>query len=232
MASGYWQLDVAPEDKHKTTFITGFGLFEHVRLAFGLCNAPATYQRAMQLVLRGLLWHKCLVYIDDIICLGEDFEMALDNLRLVLERLHLNNLKLKPKKCALMQKQVCYLGRMVSPSGISIAEEHVRKIKEWPIPVTKQEMESFLGFMNYHREFCKNFAHITDSLYKLAASVPKSNSRIDLSEEHLSAIEYLRTQLLQAPVLPYPDVDSTFILDCDASNIAIGCALSQMRNGK
>ena len=87
---------------------------------------------------------------------------------------------------------------MVSPSGISIAEEHVRKIKEWPIPVTKQEMESFLGFMNYHREFCKNFADITDSLYKLAASVPKSNSRIDLSEEHLSAIEYLRTQLLQA----------------------------------
>ena len=131
-----------------------------------------------------------------------------------------------------MQKQARYLGRMVSPSGISIAEEHVRKIKEWPIPVTKQEMESFLGFLNYHREFCKNFADITDSLYKLAASVPKSNSRIDLSEERLSAIEYLRTQLLQAPVLPYPNVDSTFILDCDASNIAIGCALSQMCNGK
>ena len=189
MASGYWQLDVAPEDRHKTAFITRFGLFEHVRLAFGLCNAPATYQRAMQLVLQGLLWHKCLVYIDDIICLGEDFETALDNLRLVLERLYLNNLKLKPKKCALMQKHVRYLRRMVSPSGISIAEEHVRKIKEWLIPVTKQEMESFLGFMNYHQEFCKNFADITDSLYKSTASVPKSNNRIDLSEEHLRAIE-------------------------------------------
>ena len=180
----------------------------------------------MQSVLQGVLWHKCSVYIDDIICLGEDFETALDNLRLVLERLHLNNLKLKPKKCALMQKQMCYLGRMVSPSGISIAEEHVRKIKEWPIPVTKHEIESFLGFMNYHRQFCKIFAEITDSLYKLATSVLKSNSCIDLSEEHLGAIEYLRTQLLQAPVLPYPDVESTLILDYDASNIAIGSALS------
>ena len=98
--------------------------------------------------------------------------------------------------------------------------------------MTKQEMESFVGFMNYHREFCKNFVEIMDSLYKLAASVPKSNSRIDLSEEHIGAIEYLRTQLLQAPVLPYPDVESTFILDCDASNVAIGCELSQMGNGK
>ena len=93
MASGYWQLGIAPEDWHKAAFITRFGLFEHVALAFGLCNAPATYQRAMQLVLRRLLGHTALVYIDIV-----DFERGLVNLREVLERLCVNNLKLKPKK--------------------------------------------------------------------------------------------------------------------------------------
>ena len=84
----------------------------------------------VQLVLRGLLWHKCLVYIDDIICLREDFETALDNLRLVLERLHLNKLKLKPKKCALMQKQVRYLGRMVQVQvGFLLAKSMYAKLK-------------------------------------------------------------------------------------------------------
>ena len=97
MASGYWQLNIAPEDRHKTAFITRFGLFEHVRLAFGFCDAPAMYQRAMQLVLRGLLWHTALVDIDDVMVLGTDFEMALANLREVLERLCVDNLKLKPK---------------------------------------------------------------------------------------------------------------------------------------
>ena len=232
MASGYWQIDIAPEDRHKTAFITRFGLFEHVRLAFGLCNAPATYQRAMQLVLRGLLWHTALVYIDDVVVLGADFESALANLRVVLERLRVNNLKLKPKKCALLQKQVRYLGRLVSPDGISIADEHVRQIRDWPIPRTRQELESFLGFMNYHREFFRGFAEMTDPLYKLASSVPNGRSVLDISDKYLGIIESLKLALIEAPILPYPDVDSTFILDCDASHVAIGCALSQVRDGK
>ena len=231
MASGYWQIDIAPENRHKTAFITGFGLFEHVRLAFGLCNAPATYQRAMQLV-RGLLWHTALVYTDDVVVLGVDFESALANLRVVLELLRVNNLKLKPKKCALLQKQVRYLGRLVSPDGISIADEHVLQIRNWPIPRTRQELESFLGFMNYHREFFRGFAETTDPLYKLAASVPNGRSVLDMSDKYLGIIESLKLALIEAPILPYPDVDSMFILDCDASHVAIGCALSQVRDGK
>ena len=100
MASGYWQLDIALEDRHETAVISWFCLFEHVRLAFGLCNAPATYQRAMHLVLHRMLWHSALVYNDHVTVLGTDFETALANLWEVWEHLHVNNLKLKPKKCA------------------------------------------------------------------------------------------------------------------------------------
>jgi hypothetical protein len=99
MASGYWQLEIEEEDKPKTAFSTKFGLFEHNCMAFGLCNAPATFQCAMQLVLSGLLWKKVLVYINDVIVLGRSFEDNTINLREVLERFREHNLKLKPRKC-------------------------------------------------------------------------------------------------------------------------------------
>ena len=90
MASRYWQIEIAEKDL--------FGLFEHKRMAFGLCNAPATFQRVIQFVLRGLTWDKVLAYIDDVIILGKDFENHLKNLQLTFERFRKHNLKLKPKK--------------------------------------------------------------------------------------------------------------------------------------
>ena len=86
LASGYWQILVDNRDSHKTAFLTKYGLFEHIRMAQGLCNAPATFQRVMHLVLRGLAWSKVLVYLDDVIVLGKSFEESLDNLEIVLQR--------------------------------------------------------------------------------------------------------------------------------------------------
>ena len=99
MASGYWQIEIDEADRHKTAFITKFGLFEHQRMAFGLCNAPATFQRVIQLVLRGLTWDRILAYLDDVIVLGKSFQDHLKNLRTTFERFAKYNLKLKPKKC-------------------------------------------------------------------------------------------------------------------------------------
>jgi hypothetical protein len=87
---------------HKTAFITKYGQFEHVKLAFGLCNSPATFSRVIQLVLQGLAWKECLAYLDDIIVLGKNFKDHLDNLYQVLERFRRYNLKLKPKKCKMV----------------------------------------------------------------------------------------------------------------------------------
>ena len=101
LASGYWQIMVDERDSHKTAFLTKYGLFEHVRMAQGLYNAPATFQMVMNLVLRGLAWNKVLVYLDDVIVLGRSFEESLENLEIFLQRFEMHNLKLKPKKCSL-----------------------------------------------------------------------------------------------------------------------------------
>ena len=110
LASGYWQLEVAEEDRHKTAFISCHGLFEDLRMGFGLCNAPATFSRAMQSVLHVLLWVDVSAYLDDVIVLGLNFEVHLTNLAKVFQQLRLHNLKLKPRKCVLFREEVNFLG--------------------------------------------------------------------------------------------------------------------------
>jgi transposase InsO family protein len=230
LASGYWQIEIAPEHRHKTAFLTKFGLFQHEKMAFGLCNAPATFQRAMQQVLSGLLWTKALVYIDDVIVLGDSFGTSIENLREIFNRFLENNLKLKPKKCTLFQKKVEYLGRLVSPEGTTLKSGHVELMRKWPIPSSKKELESFLGFANYHRNYMKNYSKLSDPLYKYLSSV--SNGPMVLPGNLVDIVNVIKEQIIDAPVLPYPDPESTFILDCDASHTAIGCELSQVVNGE
>ncbi|VDI08356.1 Hypothetical predicted protein [Mytilus galloprovincialis] len=119
MAAGYWQIEIDEKDRHKTAFVTKYGLFEHVRLPFGLCNSPATFSRVIQLVLKGLTWRECLAYLDDVIVLGHSFEDHLSKLLHILKRFQYYNLKLKPSKCFLFQKEVKFLGKIVNKDGIS-----------------------------------------------------------------------------------------------------------------
>jgi hypothetical protein len=126
--SAYWQVKIKPEDCSKTAFITKYGLFEVTRMAFGLCNSPATYARVINLVLRVLNWKVILAFLDDILVLGKDFEGHLANLRAVLVRFREYGLKLKPKKCELFQKEVEFLGRVVGPRGMHISGQGISKI--------------------------------------------------------------------------------------------------------
>jgi hypothetical protein len=140
MATGYYQLEIDERDRHKTAFITKYGQFEHVKLAFGLCNSPATFSRVFQLVLQGLAWKECLAYLDDIIVLGKNFKDRLDNLYQVLERFRRYNLKLKSTKCNLFQNEVKFLGKIFSSEGIKINPENVQTIKKWPTPTKKKDV--------------------------------------------------------------------------------------------
>ena len=99
--SAYWQVLVSPEDRKKTAFVTKYGLFEHVRMGFGMTNSPATFSRVINLVLRGLTWKLVLAFLDDILVMGMNFEDHLSNLIETLERFRLHGLKLKPRKCIL-----------------------------------------------------------------------------------------------------------------------------------
>lgn len=228
MAAGYYQLEIDERDRHKTAFITKYGQFEHVKLAFGLCNSPATFSRVIQLVLQGLAWKECLAYLDDIIVLGKNFKDHLDNLYQVLEIFRRYNLKLKPKICNLFQNEVKFLGKIVSSEGIKINPENVQTIKKWPTPTKKKDVESFLGFMNYHRDYIPKYAKIALPLHEIA----KPKAPFDWQKKHQLAFYAMKTALIDAVILNYPNSVNTFILDTDAPDNTIGAELTQIQQGK
>ena len=184
-------------------------------MPFGLCNAPAT------LVLAGLQWEHCLVYLDDVIVLGRSFNEHLQNLQTVFQRLRQAGLRLKPRKCAFFQQEVQYLGHIVSRKGIATDPSKVQKVETWPTPSSSREVQQFLGFTSYYRRFIKDFALIAKPLHKLT-------ERNCVFRWTQSAFEVLRHHLIVSPVLAFPDFSKPFIVDTDASDTGIGAVLSQV----
>ena len=148
MNSGYFQFAMALEDRCKTAFLTKYGLFEFTQMAMGLCNAPATFQCAMQLVFHGMLWKQVLTYLDDINILGKDYKDHLGNIK-SFECLGKYNLKLKPQKCMFFQKEVPFLGKLATTKGIGVDPKKIEAVTQW-LPPTSHKEVSFLGFVNYH----------------------------------------------------------------------------------
>nr|KAG5699813.1 hypothetical protein BaRGS_013533 [Batillaria attramentaria] len=223
MAAGYWQLEIHPEDRHKTAFLTKYGLFEFVRMPFGLCNAPSTFQRAINLVLRGLTWKTVLAFLDDVLVLGRDFEDHLNNLREVLGRFRRHRLKLKPKKCALFRTRVKFLGKIVSKDGVEVDEDSISAVRDWPVPRSTREVESFLGFLNYHRDHLPKLAEVAQPLY----SITGKKTPFIWGDAQESAFNELKSLMVSPPVLAFPCREGMFMLDTDASETAIGAVLSQ-----
>lgn len=149
--SAYYQIKVKESDKDKTAFITKHGLFQFTRMSFGLCNAPSTYARVMNLVLRRLTWNIVLAFLDDILVMGKSFKDHWNNLQIVFDRFRQYGLKLNATKCLLFQKEVEFLGRKVNKTGLAIGDQYIEAVKNWKTPATAKEIEKFLGFANYHR---------------------------------------------------------------------------------
>ena len=137
LCSGYWQAPLAPEARPKTTFITSGGLGQFEVLPFGLCSAPATFERLMDKVLSNILCQECVVYIDDILVHGDSFESALKALRWVLERVAAAGLKLHPQKCCFLRREVTFLDHRLGGRGTSTVDEKVQAVKDWPKPVCR-----------------------------------------------------------------------------------------------
>ena len=229
MASGYYQLEVAEEDRDKTAFVTKYGLFSFRRMPFGLCNAPAeedTFSRAVSLVLRGISWKSVIAFLDDVVILGRDFDSHLRNLSEVLRRFDQYGMKLKPKKCQLLQSSVVFLGRLVSSEGVQVPPGNIERVVNWGIPTGKREVQSFIGVVNFHRDHISLFAKVAKPLY----DVMGPTKTFVWGEDQQKAFEVLKTKLTEAPVLAYPNQDDHFILDTDASNHSIGAEL-QVQDG-
>ena len=199
LTSGYNQIEMG-EGKEYTAFACRKGLFHYNVMSFGLCNAPATFQRLMEKVLSNLLWTSCLVYLDDILVIGTTFEETLQRLDEVLKRLAGANLKLKPKKCSLFQHELEYLGHIVSGEGIKACPKKVKSVAEWPQPENLQQLKSFLGLVKYYARFVKDLADIAAPLHQLThKGVP-----FVWSKACEVAFATLKTALTTSPILGYP----------------------------
>ena len=224
--SAYWQVSINPEDRKKTAFHTKYGLYQHVKMGFGLCNAPATFSRVMNLVLRGLTWKTALAFLDDILIMGKSFDDHLFNIGEALSRFQQYGLKLKPKKCIFFQKEVEFLGRQVTANCLSMTKADIEVVAEWPVPESSKDVEKFMGLANYHRNFVKNFSEKAIPLYNV---IGKDKFRWE--KEQQEAFDILKKSLTEPPVLSLPQSKGEFILDTDASDNAIGAELLQVQDG-
>jgi transposase InsO family protein len=228
LASGYWQVEMDPDDAEKTAFTTTSGLFQFRVMPFGLCNAPASFERLMEYVLAGLQWEICLVYLDDIIIFADTFEQHVERLGEVLRRVHEAGLKVSAKKCNFFQEKVAFLGHVVSAEGVCTDPAKVEAVEKWPQPQNVHHVRSFLGTCSYYRRFIKGFAGIAKPLHQLTEKV----ADFRWTSECQQAFEKLKQLLTSAPILGYPSTESPFVLDTDASGFGLGAVLSQVQDGE
>lgn len=228
LASGYWQIPVAEEDKPKTAFTTGRGLWEFNVLPFGLSNGPATFQRTMDVVLAGLRFDVCLVYLDDVIVYSATFAEHLERLKLVFARLRSAKLHLKFKKCNFCLREIEFLGHVVGRDGLRTDPKKIEAVRAMRAPTDLASLRSFLGLASYYRRFVNRFAEIAEPLTKLQ----RKGERFVWTPECEASFVKLKERLTSAPVLAYPDFKLPFVLYTDACKEGLGATLGQIQNGK
>jgi len=224
LAQGFHQIPMDEKSIEKTAFTVENGHWEYVRMPFGLKNAPATFQRMMDHVLREYLHKFCFVYMDDIIVHSKSLDEHILHLKLIFKKLLTHNLKIQLDKSEFLKKEVPFLGHIITPEGIKPNEDKIKSIQNFPLPKTQKEIKSFLGLIGYYRKFIKNFAHISKPFTKCLRKGEKINVN---DTDYLEAFRLCKEIICNAPILAYPDFNKTFHLTTDASNVAIGAVLSQ-----
>lgn len=223
LARGYWQVAVAEDSKPKTAFISHCGLFQFRVLPFGLCNAPATFQRLMNTVLAGLIYKSCAVYLDDIVVASPTFEQHLVDLRDVLTRLESAGLSIKLAKCQFCRSELTFLGYKITTNGILPNEEKVKAVVDFHTPANVKQVRQFLGMTSYYRRFIYDYARHAEPLFALT----RTDVPFVWSDECQTAMNFLKEKLTSAPVLTFPDFSLPFSIHADACDSGLGAALMQ-----
>ena len=228
LVRGYYQVPMDPESKPYTSFVTSSGQWQFCRMPFGLCNAPATFQRLMNTMLQNFPVDRVMVYLDDLLVISKTFQEHLSTVDSVLATLQENGLKIKPSKCQLFQDKVKFLGHVISADGLGPLEENVKAVQEYPSPRTIKSVQRFMGMVNFYRRFIPKCSTISKPLTALL-----STKKLVWTEKCQEAFDALKSALTNPPVLGFPDFESNepLNLHTDASQFGAGACLSQKQDG-
>src|SRR6218665_1414812 len=224
---GYWQIPMKEECRDMTTFICKRGLFRYKVMPFGLINSASSYNRMMRKLIDGI--PQLESYVDDVLAHYQKWEEHLAVLRKFFEKVSNARLTLKPKKCQLGYDTMDFLGHKFSNDRISPKEEAIERIVEMQRPTTKKQIRSFLGAVNYYREFIPDCGKIMQPLTELAKK--RAKAVVDWTPKLEKSFQELKGALAKAPILKLPNLEEDFTLRTDASDLAIGCVLLQEENG-
>ncbi|CAN6691851.1 unnamed protein product [Malus baccata var. baccata] len=224
--SGYNQIVISLEDQEKTTFTCPFGTFAYRRMPFGLCNAPATFQRCMMSIFSDYVEKIIEVFMDDFSVFGDSFDSCLHNLSVILKRCVETNLVLNWEKCHFMVKQGIVLGHIISEKGIEVDKSKIDLVRHLPSPTSVREVRSFLGHAGFYRRFIKDFSKIAQPLCRLL----QKEVAFEFTKECTESFKQLKELLTTAPIIVPPDWSLPFELMCDASDYALGAVLGQRKD--
>lgn len=252
LTSGYHQLGLHKQDWPKTAFNTHIGKFEWRVLPFGLTNAPAVFQTAMNRVFGPHLNRFVCVYLDDILIFSKTEEEHFQHLHVVLTLLRQHNLKAKRKKCVFFTPELKFLGHVVSAAGMKPDPSKINTVVEWPQPRSTYELRSFLGLANYFRRYMRGYAKIAQPLTDLligeakadrkgrmlqwgkldakTAAMVEAKFKARWSDAATRAFDEIKAALVNAPVLVLPDFEKPFEVECDACETAKATGAVLMQN--
>ncbi|KAM0712543.1 hypothetical protein Q7P37_011640 [Cladosporium fusiforme] len=219
----YNRIRIKEGEEWKTAFRTRFGLFEYLVMPFGLTNAPATFQAYINNVLRKYLDVFVVVYLDDILVYSKTYEDHVQHVRKVLQALKDADMRIKPEKTEFHKSEIKFLGYVVSREGLKMDKGKIEAVTSWPKPTTVKEVQSFLGFANFYRQFIQDYSRITTPLTQMT----KKDQGYEWTAEAEAAFQELKTRFSTGPILVIYDPTKSVTVETDASDYAIGACLSQ-----
>lgn len=232
MTSGYHQAPISASSQILTSFICFMGIFCWLRVPMGLKNAASYFQRVMAtVVLIGLMYLICELYIDDILVFGKDDDDFIHNLEEVFKRLRQYNVTLNPKKCRFGMDKVEYVGHVVSFEGITFSDEKREKVLDFPLPSTQKDLQAFIGLVNYFRDHVPDMTGLVKPL-RVLIDTKKKNQRLTWTDIATENFYKVRDIVANCPALYFVDEHAPIIVMTDASDYGIGAYIYQLIDNK
>jgi len=224
LKNGYYLIRMAEGEEWKTAFKSRYGLYEYTLMPFGLCNAPSTFQSIINDVFRDMLDVGVIAYMDDILIYMETGVEHVALVIRVMERLRKAPLSISIKKSSFHQREVEFLRYKISDRGISMTSTTVEEIRAWSMPEKGVDVQSFMGFANFYRQFIKGFSKIAKPLTDLT----KKGIKWTWTPSCQDAFDKLKEMVTRGPILTHFDDTRPTKLETDASDFALGAVLSQL----